>query len=342
MAVTLRRVGSRASFRSAAANIASVPCRCGHNCTYGPGPRSSAGANSAAGVQRGHRMAPQRIGDHADGLGQVRRTGRVQHHAAGSGQRDRRRRAARAAAWPAPEHRPGCAAIGLPGAGAAHRGRCRARRRGPGRNRPAGSAVSRPSTRSTSTARPRVFCSTISARRGLRFDRGDGCRPAGRRWQRSGPSCRRARRTGPASVRRRRRSAGPGSAPGPPAGCPRPEPAPDRRGSEPAGRGRRRRGTPRTASTGRPHRRPSRPVRSAVRTPGPGGQVHAGTGVVGGQCGVEFAGVGAECVGERLGDPARMGVHECRMTDRVGGCRRRQLGHPGLPRRARRSSAALH
>src|SRR6478609_7749548 len=31
---------------SAAANMASVPCLWGHNCTYGPSPRSSTGSNS--------------------------------------------------------------------------------------------------------------------------------------------------------------------------------------------------------------------------------------------------------------------------------------------------------
>src|SRR3954447_21898298 len=43
------------------------------------------------GVQRGDRVAAQRIGDDADGLHQMRRTRRVQHHAAGTGQPDRRR-----------------------------------------------------------------------------------------------------------------------------------------------------------------------------------------------------------------------------------------------------------
>ena len=42
------------------------------------------------GVQRGDRMAAQRVGDDADGLGQMRRTRRVQHHSAGRVSRDRR------------------------------------------------------------------------------------------------------------------------------------------------------------------------------------------------------------------------------------------------------------
>ena len=61
---------------------------------------------------------------------------------------------------------------------------------------------------------------------------------------------------------------------------------------------------------------------------GPGGEVNRRTAVIGCQGGIEFTGVGAECVGERLGDPARVGVYECGMTDRIGGCIRRQLVHP--------------
>ena len=52
--------------------------------------------------------------------------------------------------------------------------------------------------------------------------------------------------------------------------------------------------------------------------------------VVGGQQRVEFTGVGAECVGERLGDPARMGVHEGEVTDGVGVGGRGELVDPGL------------
>ena len=63
--------------------------------------------------------------------------------------------------------------------------------------------------------------------------------------------------------------------------------------------------------------------------PGPVGGAVGGW-VGGCEGGIEFTGVGAECVGERLGDPARVGVYECGMTDRVGGCIRRQLVHPRL------------
>ena len=87
---------------------------------------------------------------------------------------------------------------------------CGAARRGPvhgastsTRSKPGSSPESRPSTRTTSTGSPRVFCSTNSARRGVGLDRGHpgarlapDARPAAR-------SCRPGPRTGPASGRRR-------------------------------------------------------------------------------------------------------------------------------------------
>ena len=51
--------------------------------------------------------------------------------------------------------------------------------------------------------------------------------------------------------------------------------------------------------------------------------------VVGGQGSVEFAGVGAQGVGESLGDPAWMGVRQRGMADRILGSRRSQLRQPG-------------
>ena len=79
--------------RSRARNIASVPCRCGHSCTVGPGPRSGTPGQAGPGVQlldrdlllrsrRRLRPATRRGRHHADGLGQVRRAGDVGHHAA--------------------------------------------------------------------------------------------------------------------------------------------------------------------------------------------------------------------------------------------------------------------
>ncbi len=69
-------------------------------------------------------------------------------------------------------------------------------------------------------------------------------------------------------------------------------------------------------------------VRGGQHT-GASGQVHRRPGVVGGQGGVEFARVGTEGVGERLGDPARVGVHERGVAHRVLGRRWSQLGQPG-------------
>ena len=61
---------------------------------------------------------------------------------------------------------------------------------------------------------------------------------------------------------------------------------------------------------------------------GAGRQMHRRPGVVGGQRGVQFPGVGAESVGERLGDPARVGVHQRGVADRILSRRRSQLGQP--------------
>ena len=52
--------------------------------------------------------------------------------------------------------------------------------------------------------------------------------------------------------------------------------------------------------------------------------------VVGGQQRIQLARLGAERVGERLGDPARMGVHERDVTDGVGVGGRGELVDPGL------------
>ena len=103
---------------------------------------------------------------------------------------------------------------------------------------------------------------------------------------------------------------------GRPAGCPRPAPVPGRRAPPPAGRGRRRAGTPRRANSGRRCRPPPRPAarRSAHRAGRPGAPAAARRRR---PVRVEFAGVGAQRVGEGLGDPARVGVHERGMSDRV-------------------------
>ena len=236
-AATCGRLLDSSATRSAAANIASVPCRCGHSWTYGPSPRSSTPARTAAGCP-----APSPAG------GAARRRPRrpSRPDAVNTSRTAPRRRAgsarsplpaARAAASPARARRRAGAAS-APRAGAAARpDRCTARRPAPGRI--AGSRPdSRPSTRSTSTGKPRVFSldelgtvragsTAVTRAPDLRAD----APPAAR-------SCRPGPRTGPASDRRRRRRA-PASAPGRPAGCPRPGPAPRRRARRPAARGRR-------------------------------------------------------------------------------------------------------
>ena len=63
---------------------------------------------------------------------------------------------------------------------------------------------------------------------------------------------------------------------------------------------------------------------------GPRRQVYGRPGVVGRQRRVELAGVGAEGVGESLGDPARVGMHEGGVADGVAAGRWGQLGQPGL------------
>ena len=60
------------------------------------------------------------------------------------------------------------------------------------------------------------------------------------------------------------------------------------------------------------------------------GQMHLRPFVVAGQRRVEFAGIRAQRVGEGLGDPARVGVHESGMPDRILRRVGSQLVHPGF------------
>ena len=121
------------------------------------------------GVQRRDRVAAQCVGDDADGLGQMRRTRRVQHHPAAGGSAGSPRPAARAAAWPASGHRRVGAATGPPACAAAHRARCTARRRAPGR--------------SPVRARARGRRPAAPQREG----RGCSARPGRRAWRRARP-----------------------------------------------------------------------------------------------------------------------------------------------------------
>ena len=187
----------------------------------------------------------------------MRRTRRVQHDAAGPRQCNRRREQFALKLWSGRTHPRAGAASGLPGGAAMRQDRYTARRRAPGR--------------SPASGRTRV------RRRGAPPPQGRGCsRTPGRpgagwvpprsRWRlgchrspRAVPSCRRVLRTDQASGRRRDPPAEPASRHGPPTGCPRPAPTPDRRAPVPAGRGRRWADTPRTASRRLPRPRRCRP-----------------------------------------------------------------------------------
>ena len=63
---------------------------------------------------------------------------------------------------------------------------------------------------------------------------------------------------------------------------------------------------------------------------GPGGQVHDGAFVVGGEQVRQLTGAGPERVGERLRDPPRVRVAEGQVADRVGGRRRCEFRDPAL------------
>ena len=214
---------------SAAANIASVPCRCGHSCTYGPAPRpviGRAGVEQRPGVDRGDGLAAQRVGHHADGLRQVRRTRRVQHDAAVAGQRDGRRPAVRVCSFASAGTSPGWRRQRASGR-APQRAESRARRvdehpveRAGGQ---AGLATVDPQHLDVQAARRsarRARRGAASVRRPSRAHPTAAAMAASNAVLPPGP----AAQVEPAAVGRRRRA--PASAPGPPAGCPRPAPAP--------------------------------------------------------------------------------------------------------------------
>ena len=257
----------------------------------GPAPRSSAGANSgrASSAVTGWRRSASattptvsaRCGEQV--AYSTTPPGRVS--------RDRRRPAARAAAWPARATSAGVRRQRASGRrrsapSPVHGASTRTRSKLPGSQR----RSSRPSTRSTSTGRPRVFCSTSSARRGGGLDRGDPRALLGgdRREQRrlaAGPGA----QVQPAAAvvadqRRQRQRAGHQLA------ALVLDQRLRRRAPARAGRGHRRRQVHRIRRVAADRRRrPLRPAAAAVSTPGPGGQVHRRPGVVGGQRGVEFA-----------------------------------------------------
>ena len=192
-------------------NIASVPCRCGHSWTVpgtGPsergtpvncGPRSSSSASMRAPLHRG---------DDVRGLGDHRRAGRVEDHAAGPDQVERRadqlalqHDQREQVVGLAPPARLGAAAQRAePGAGGVDEHPVEDRRRGtaPGcrRQRP---RRPRPGTK-PAVGGERAADQPGAAPAAARW------RPAGRRARRPAPPaarpCRRGRRTGPARARR--------------------------------------------------------------------------------------------------------------------------------------------
>ena len=321
-----RRSSRQAAQRGGEHGVGAVPVR--PQLDVGPLPQLGRRARTAAGCPArtpgdgaARRRPPRRFR-----RGAANRSHRAPRRRAGSARS--RRPAARVAAWPAPARRPAGAANAPPAGAATRPARCRARRRAPGRS-PARDPVCRPSTRSTSTGSPRVFCATRSARRGdgstavTRAPELDAqARPAAR-------SCRPARRTGPATARCRRRPA-PASAPGPPTGCPRPEPAP-----APSRTGASCPGSPPGRYTAYGEYRPTLPPTAsassaAVSTPGRAARCTWGRSSSLASTASSSVGGRAQRVGEGLGDPARVRAHEGGVSDRiprrVGG----QLVDPGL------------
>ena len=156
-------------------------------------------------------------------------------------------------------------------------------------------------------------------------------RPRSRPARRAARPCRRDRRTGRASARRarrpRRRRSASGDQLGPLVLHPgaalarRPAPRP----------GRRRRAPRRTASSAEAVP-PAATSSSTVDSPGRATRVTLGGCVVGGQQGVELAGAVAERLGERVDDPARVGVRDGREA-RPG--RRPGRARPGATQPAR-------
>ena len=209
------------------------------------GPRTPGSRPRASTRSRPGRAAA----DHPGRLGQVRRARHVRDQPAGPDQPGRRveefalqRHQVRDVGWAA-------VASGPPAAGAARRGRCRARPASPGRT-----------TRPAARGRGRRRCAPAPAGPGP--SAGPGRRGAGRSpprpprrraprpARRAGPPCRPGRRPGRAS-RGRARSAEPSRGRSRPAASPRPGRPPGRPrrpGSRPD---RRPRGRPRTASTAR-------------------------------------------------------------------------------------------
>ena len=160
-------------------------------------------AEQRPGVQRGHRLAAQRIVTTPTVSARCGEQVAPQHDPPGRSARSPRR-AVRAAVWPTGARRRGAATRLRPPA-QRPRARCGAST-STGRIRRAAAGDSQPSTRSTSTGSPRVLCSTNSARRSGGLDGGHREAVLGGDADQGGLAP--GRRTDPASARRRRRPGG--------------------------------------------------------------------------------------------------------------------------------------
>ena len=325
--------------RSRARNIASVPCRCGHSCTDGPGP-SRARPAAGPGVElldrdlllAGRRLAPatRRGRHHAHGLRQVRRARDVGDHAArahvpqrGGEQLALQPRQLGHVLRPAPPPR-----LGPPPQGA------QTGARGVDQHAVEGAVGQRRLAAVGDVHRDRQPVDGPAHELRAVLGGFDGVQRAalqGERARRAARTCRRARRTGRAS------------------GCPS---SVDRHAGQ--------RQRHELAALVLHHREPladgvELPDVAAARfevhavgrvgrglaagdqgqllggdLAGPGEQVHRRAGVVGGERGVELLlRACAQGVGEGLGDPARVRVGERRVADRVLLRVGRELLHPG-------------
>ena len=293
----------------------------------GPVPQIRHRLEQRPGVQRGHRMTAQRVADHPDRLGQMRRAGRIQNHTAGPGQRDRGRQQF-ALQLGQRRHVGGLPSPARVGS-APQRAQTGARRvdQHPVETRLESAAApvdpqhldrqargcsGRPGRRGVrrgSTAVTRAPDSAASAASSAVLPPG----PAHRSSHRPPSSATGARVSARATnwLPSSWTSACPSRTAGSCAGSP-------------AGRytayGEYRPTLPSTAAA----------KSSAVSTPGRAARCTCGRVVVGGQRRVEFPGGTAQRVDEGLRDPAGVGVHEGGMPDRVDGPVGRQLVDPGL------------
>ena len=273
-------------------------------------------------------MSAQRVGDDPDGFGEVRRAGRVEHDAAGPGQLDRR-----CQQLALQFHQSGHVTRGAPPAGfrpAPQRTKAGARRIDEHSIEPRVEvwiAAVDPQHLDIETARA-LFDQIRAVRRGLDSGHAGAGRRAERGQQRGLAARTRAQVQPSAAVV--------------PVEFGEDERAGDKLAAlvldlslpvaqrvQPAG----------ITAAGKVHRVGGIPPDGAVHRGGElvgrhaaraRGQLHRWARVVACQQCVELAGVAAQRVRERLRDPARVGMHESSVPDRVDSGVRRQLGYPRL------------